>query len=88
MMSVDEVGEVTPKQRVASQHKKHLVQASKFIFDSPAGRLKETVKDVERFQQCIEDISKAIRARDRSVWTGTFTIRRRQFTPGVGPTSG
>lgn len=67
MMSVDEVGEVTPKHRVASQHKKHLLQTSKFVFDSPAGRLRETVKDVERFQQCIEDISNAIRTRDRSM---------------------
>lgn len=68
-MSVDdEVGEATPKHRVALQHKRHLLQANKFTFDSPAGRLRETVKDVEHFQQCIEDISKAIRARDRSLW--------------------
>lgn len=54
----------TPKQRIALRHKKHLMQANKFTFDSPSGKLRETVKDVEQFQQCIEDISKAIRARD------------------------
>lgn len=53
----------TPKMRIALQHKKHLMQANKFAFDSPTGRLRETVKDVEQFQQCIEDISEAIRAR-------------------------
>lgn len=63
MMSVDEV---TPKHRVALQHKKHLLHANKFTFDSPTGRLRESVKDVEHFQQCIEDISKAIRDRNRS----------------------
>lgn len=73
MMSVDdevssELGETaTPKHRVVSQHRRHLLQANRFTFDSPAGRLRETVKDVEHFQQCIEDISKAIRSRDRSL---------------------
>lgn len=52
----------TPKQRIALQHKKHLMQANKFAFDSPTGKFRETVKDVEQFQQCIEDISQAIRS--------------------------
>lgn len=56
--------ETPAKRRIALQHKKHLIQANKFTFDSPTGRFKETVKDVEQFQQCIEDISKAIRARE------------------------
>lgn len=55
---------VTVKGRIAFRHKKHLMQANKFTFDSPTGRLRETVKDVEHFQQCIEDISQAIKARD------------------------
>lgn len=55
--------ETPAKVRIALQHKKHLMQANKFTFDSPTGRLRETVRDVERFQQCIEDISKAIKAR-------------------------
>lgn len=54
----------TPKNRIALRHKKHLMLANKFTFDSPTGKLKETIKDVEHFQQCIEDISKAIRDRD------------------------
>jgi hypothetical protein len=54
----------TPKDRIALRHKKHLMQANTFAsFASPTGRLRETVKDVEQFQQCIEDISMAIRAR-------------------------
>lgn len=56
--------EKTPKQRIALQHKKHLMQTNNFTFDSPTGKFRETVKDVEQFQQCIEDISQAIRARD------------------------
>lgn len=56
--------EETPKGRISHRHKRHLMQVNKFAnFESPAGRLRETVKDVERFQQCIEDISSAIRAR-------------------------
>lgn len=55
----------SPKGRISLQHKKHLIQANKFAFDSPTGRLRETVKDVEHFQQCIEDISKAIRERNK-----------------------
>lgn len=54
---------LTPKGRIALQHKKHLMHANKFAFDSPTGRLRETVKEVEQFQQCIEDISKAIKSR-------------------------
>lgn len=58
----------TPKNRIALRHKRHLFEASnKFTFDSPTGRLRETVKEVEQFQQCIEDISKAIRARGSSL---------------------
>lgn len=57
--------ETPAKRRIALQHKRHLIQANKFTFDSPTGRLRETVRDVEQFQQCIEDISKAIKARDR-----------------------
>lgn len=53
----------TPKQRIALQHKKHLTHANKFTFDSPTGKFRETVKDVEQFQQCIEDISQAIRSK-------------------------
>lgn len=53
----------TPKERIALQHKKHLMQANKFAFDSPTGKLRETVKDVEHFQECIEAISKAIESR-------------------------
>lgn len=60
-----EIEEESPKNRIALRHKKHLLHANKFAFDSPTGRLRETVKDVEQFQQCIEDISKAIRARDQ-----------------------
>lgn len=52
----------TPKRRVALQHKKHVT--NKFSFESPTGKFKDTVKDVENFQQCIEDISKAIKSRD------------------------
>jgi len=62
MSSADE----TPKSRIVLRHKRHLMQANRFTFDSPTGRLRETVKDVERFQQCIEDISDAIRSRERS----------------------
>lgn len=51
------------KSKIALRHKKHLMQANKFAFDSPTGRLRETVKDVEQLQQCIEDISVAIKAR-------------------------
>lgn len=58
----------TPKDRIALRHKKHLLHANTFAaFDSPAGRLRETVKDVEQFQQCIEDISAAIRARGQLI---------------------
>lgn len=53
----------TPKERVALQHKRHLMHANKFAFDSPTGRLRETVKEVEHFQECIEAISKAIESR-------------------------
>lgn len=54
----------TPKDRIALQHKKHLMNENQFNnFVSPTGKLRETVKDVEHFQQCIEDISKAIRER-------------------------
>lgn len=56
----------TPKCRIALRHKKHLTQAQQFTFDSPTGRFKETVKDVEHLQQCIEKISQAIRLRDQS----------------------
>lgn len=54
----------TPKARIAWRHKRHLMQENAFAsFASPTGRLRETVRDVEQFQQCIEDISVAIRAR-------------------------
>lgn len=55
----------TPKRRVALQHKKHV--SNKFMFDSPTGRFKDTVKDVENFQQCIENISQAIKTLDSKV---------------------
>lgn len=54
----------SPKDRIALRHKKHLTQATKFAFDSPTGRLRESVKDVEHLQQCIEEISHAIRAKE------------------------
>lgn len=55
----------TPKTRIALQHKKHLaLKANQFSFESPTGKLRDTVKDVELFQQCIEEISKAIHSRE------------------------
>ena len=51
------------KSKIALRHKKHLMQSNKLSFDSPTGRFRETVKDVEQLQQCIEDISEAIKAR-------------------------
>lgn len=60
--SNDEETKMTPKNRVAMQHKRHLT--NKFAFDSPTGRVREGVQDVERFQQCIERISDAIKHRD------------------------
>lgn len=57
------VAKSSPKDRIASKHKRHLI--NQFAIDSPTGRLRETVRDVEKFQQCIEEISEAIhRARD------------------------
>lgn len=62
--SFDSISTATsPKERIALQHKKHLINANKFAFDSPTGKLRETVKDVERFQLCIEAISKAIESK-------------------------
>jgi len=51
------------KTKIALRHKKHLMQTSKSVFESPTGRLRETVRDVEQLQKCIEDISQAIKAR-------------------------
>lgn len=46
------------KDRIANKHKRHLI--NQFAIDSPTGRFRETVRDVEKFQQCIEEISEAI----------------------------
>lgn len=54
----------TPKERIARRHKRQL--KNHFDVNSPTGRFREGIRDVEHFQQCIEDISEAIRVRDQS----------------------
>lgn len=51
------------KSKIALKHKNHLMNANKFTFNSPTGRLRQVVNDVAKMQQCIEDISEAIRER-------------------------